>query len=181
MVTTVSEICSYLLTFNNLYRVRYALYHGYNVAQAVIISSYYIALVAVNNKRKLFVWSTIIWLLTGLLNMLFLQPLNSLNNNILMIESFSFITMSLFVVYRRLRDSRSNHIFRDSHFQIAGVFLILWSSSYFFWAFVKILYGARWPYMKTVMHVMEIINIGVYSGFGLILFFYPKNKPIENR
>lgn len=181
LLTCGSELCSYFLSTNKNFDTRDAVYHFYNIIQAFLISAYFIFAIKPEKNFKILIASAVVWPIIGILNALFLQPINSLNNNMLMVESFAFVTMSLYLIYRILQNEGIMNIFSYPHFLIAVLFLLLWSTSYFFWAFVKILYTAKWQHMQSVMYLQAVVNIIFYSGIGLVLFFYPKNKPIENR
>lgn len=176
IVTCVSESCSYLAYVQEKYLFRYALYHIYNVIQAIVISTYFIFAIKPYHHRKFVIANIVFWPIAGALNISFLQPIDGLNSNMLMLESFGFISMSLYSIYRLLRNDKHNNIFSNSHFWIAVISLVAWSCTLFFWATVKILYRNHWKYVEQMMVSQVIIGMLSYLAIAATLFFHFKNK-----
>jgi hypothetical protein len=109
--------------------------------------------------------------MTGVGNILFFQPLSTLNTNMIMLESLCFVTLSLYFIYRIIKQDLAENILYYPHFWMCIIWLVLWSSSLFFWAFVKVLYRGHWKYIQTAMHCEAIINAIVYTGIGTVLFY----------
>lgn len=179
LLTSVSELCSYIATVNEKYELRYTIYHFYNVVEAFVITAYFIYAIRPIYYRKLMIANAILWPSIGIANAVWLQPLHTLNSNMLMLESFSFITMSLYSIYHILRDDTVDNIFNHPHFRIAAIFLISWGSTFFFWAFIKILYRHHWPYMDAAVYMQAIISILVCVGIAITLFISSKKKIYE--
>lgn len=178
----LSELLSYATSEAKMYSIRYKIYHVYGIIEMLLQSLFYIYSVRPHYYRKIILLATIACPIIGILNITFLQPFDSLNNNMKMLESFSTITMSLYFIYWLLKNDKVNNIFKSSHFWIAVLWLLLWSGTFFFWAFVKLLYRGHWVYFKIVDHAQNVINIITYAGIAAVLILYRKNyKANENR
>ena len=170
-VTSVSELCCYVAVSTGRYADRPCIYHVYNIIQAFLISGYFIYAVKPVQKNRILLYSGIFWVAAGLGNLLFLQPLRSLNSNMLVLESFVFITAALYFIYRTLKNDGIENMFRYPQFQMSMVLLIYWSSNMFFWAFVKILYNDHWRYIGVLMTVQEVIEVLSYLAIGAVLLY----------
>ena len=91
-----------------------------------------------------------------------------------MLESFNIITLSLYAIYCMLKNEGSDNIFRYTHFWIASIWVVYWSITFFFWAFVKILYKSHWQYMNAVLTGQVIVSITTYTAIGIVLLLNNK-------
>jgi hypothetical protein len=101
-----------------------------------------------------------------------LQPITELNSNMLMAESLCFITLSMYFMYRILKDESIENIFRHPHFQVAIICLVLWACTIFFWAFILVLYQSHWKYLGKVISVQITVDMLIYIGYAATLYFY---------
>lgn len=176
-VIAVAELITYLLLKTGRHTAKYLVFHISSVLELILISTYFLKLFC---PRRLFMRgipvNILLWTTAGLLNIRYLQPLSQLNTNILMLESFCFITLSLYAIYNTLKNDLVLNIFKDAHFWVWVLWLILWSATFFFWAFIKILYRSNWAYVDLVMNFQALINLAVYAGLSCILLFYTKKN-----
>jgi hypothetical protein len=170
----VSEICLDIQLALKLYHARYLVINSYNLCEIYFITIYFLYAIKPYHQRKLMVINAVVWPMIWLLNIVLFQPITELNTNFLLLESFCTITLCLYFIYWLLRNSVVKNIFRYPHFWVAALWLLLWSVTFFFWVFVKTLYSDRWPYINFAMHFQAAVNIIVYAGIGLVLWFYPK-------
>lgn len=180
LAAAISEIVSYVAYIHKQYPIKSAISHFYSVIEAILLSSYFIYAIKPYRNRNLIIGCIIVWLAAGALNGAFLQPLGGINSNMLMLESFSFITMSLYSIYWMLKNDIYDNLFRNPHFRFAVVCLITWSFTLFFWATIKILYSNHWKYSQLMMVSQVIVGMLSYLAIAAILFFHPKNNTIEN-
>lgn len=173
-LTTVSEGLSYLAVQLGAYGIRYTIYHVYNVLQALLLTRFFIYALRPRHSRSLLLAAYVTWPLLGLLNALFLQPCDKLNTNILLLETFCLATLSLYYIYTVVRSDIATNIFRHPHFQLAIICLISWSGTFFFWAFIGILYHEQWPYTDLVMYSHALLNILTYAAIAAVIWYYPK-------
>lgn len=181
LVTAINECCAYVAVIQKKYAERYMTYHIYNIMQAFLFSAYFIYAIKPNHYRKLIILSAILCPLTGVLNIIFLQAIDTLNSNMLMVESCCFITISLYFIYHILKAEQVENIFRYPHFQIAVLCLVEWSSTIFFWAFINVLSQNHWRYMKVVASLQLIIETIVYLGIAATLYFYNSNIAMSEK
>lgn len=176
MLTVLSESVSYILMGLNEYNFRNVVYHLFSMVQLILISVFFIINIKPNNSRKL-IWGAVVTsIATGTLNIIFLQPICTMNSNMLMFESFAIITMTLYYIYRRIKIGVVVNMFKHAHFIISLLLLLLWSGSFFFWAFISVLYDEGWAYTTTVTNIHLIINIIVYLGIGLTILYTNRQK-----
>jgi hypothetical protein len=170
----VSEIIAYSLGVMQHYNLRYTMYHVYNIVEMFLQALFFIYAIRPLYNKKQVATAAALSILFGLLDILFLEPINTLNKDFIMLEGFCTITLSLYFIYWLLKNDVVNNIFRYPHFWIASFLLLLWSVTFFFWVFVAFLYSSQWPYINIAMYIQAIVSIIAYFGIGLVLFYYPK-------
>ncbi len=170
-----TEMAAYILVKINHVFVKGVIYHMYSIIEVILITAFFLESIKPYQHKILIVISIVFWLCAGLVNIMFFQSLDSLNTKFLMLESFSIITMSLYYIYWLLRNTLVENIFRYPHFWIAVLQLLLWSGTFFFWAFIRVLYSDRWPYIDNVITAHALLLLLTYCGFFFIFFYYPKN------
>ncbi len=182
LATTVCELFSYAMRTIKDYPLRYSVFHIYAVVEIFLQSLFFIYAIHPRNYRRLIIAAALLWPTLGLLNVVFLQSFGELNTNMLMVESFSTITMSLYFIYWFIKNDQVILLYQHPHLRVAALLLLLWSSAFFFWAFIKILYSNHWPYYNLIDHTSTTINTLVYTGIALTFLLYrPKHATYENR
>jgi hypothetical protein len=172
----VGELITYLLLKTEQHQIKYVVFHCSSILEIILISTYFFTLLNLSQRLLLMLINGSLWLVLGLLNILFLQPVTEINTNMLMLESFSIITMSLYFIYRMLKNDAVINIFHNPHFWLWVLWLILWSTTFFFWAFIRILYRNHWSHVQIVLNMHSVINLVIYAGITAVLFFYPKKQ-----
>lgn len=112
--------------------------------------------------------------------MVYLQPVTNINSNVLLLQSSLIICLPLYLVYRLFKNDNTSNLLIHPHFLAAMLLLIGGSSTFFFWAFIPILYVDNWPYVDLMMDAQVVVNVTIYIGAALVLFFYPKMKCLEH-
>ncbi len=180
--SSIVETFALKVNETNHSKLKDILYHVCPVIELVIITTFFLVLHQPDNYKVKMICFNTFWLTIGLLNTIWLQPVSMLNTNMLMIECFSIITMCLYSIYDMLKNGRIGNITNAPFFWISVFWLLEWSSNFFFWAFVKILYNRHWAYMGLAMNLHIVTNIIVYLALTLVFFKYPKKMiPFENR
>lgn len=175
-ITAVSELIAYILLKLEYYTLRPLVYHISVAIVVVIISQFYIELISPFRKKLLTILSTLIWSILALLNILFLQSFDNINSNYFVLVSFSVITMSLYSIYWMIKNDFHDQLFKSPHFWISIIWLTFWSSSFFYWASIKILYGRHWEYITIVDTLQITLNVITYAAFAAVFYFYPKKR-----
>lgn len=176
VVTSVSELCCSVAGMYHKYFIKLSIYHFYNIIQASLISAYFIYAIKPSHMQRIMVFNSIFWIVAGVANLLFLQPLGTLNSNMLVLESFGLITMSLYFIYYILKNDLAYNILRFVHFRMAFIMLVYWSSTLFFWAFVRIFWRDHWQHVLMLMYIQSVIEIMVYSGIAATLYYSGRKK-----
>lgn len=176
-VTTLSEFICLVRIENNLGKA--PVYHIYSVIEIILTTAYFLKTIKSYHFFRLMLISIVVWTLLGILNAVFLQPLNKFNSNYLLLESISIIAMSLYTLYKMLLNDTMYNVLKFPHFWTWSLQLILWSGSFFFWGYYEVLTQRGWAYLPAAANMQAIINILVYFGIGLTFLFYPKSPQAE--
>lgn len=176
ILTSVSEIISFILIKNEKYVARYSLFHCFNILQLLLICMFFIYKAKPYHLKRLVILTVITCPSIGLLNIILFQPFNVINSNMLMFECLIITSLSLHLIYTTVKKDIETNLFKDTHVRIALILLLSWSSTFFFWAFIELLYDESWPYSIVIMHSHMILNILAYFGIGWVLYFYPKKQ-----
>src|SRR5579872_1368285 len=145
------------------------LYHIYCAIDFILMLLFFLKTINTNNRTAFYVISIIIVCL-AVLNCIFFQPITSLNSNMLILESFFVIIMSLYSLYRILLNDKITFITRYPIFWFWVLFLTLYAGTFFFWAIIKTVGRNNNDYFLPMEYTQEIINIVVYAGFGFAFF-----------
>lgn len=174
LMIVIAELSTYFLIKSGKNNIKPIVFHLSSVIEIILISAFFLRLLKPPHYASLMFANILFWPIVGGLNIIFLQPITQLNTNMLMLESFSIISMSLYFIYQMLKNDLVENIFQQPHFWISVLWLILWGSTFFFWAFIRILYKNNWTHVGTVMNLHAATNLIVYAGITSVLFFYPK-------
>jgi hypothetical protein len=151
-----------------------SVYHFYSIIEISIMTSIFLETIQFKNKKTLFLLFTGIWLIIGLLNILFFQSIYEFNSNVLMLEGFAIIGMAIYVLYSLFISDKVKDVLTHPHFWLWSLFLLSWTSTFFFFPFVGILAKNNWPYLNLVQCIQVFIDSIVYCGIGLTFLFYHK-------
>ena len=169
--TLVSEIVSRYFAYH--YNNNNAVFHFFNVIELYLISIFFFKSILLRHFKVALICITVIYPLLGILNALFLQPLDVLNSNFIVLESFIVMAMALYSLYRILINEKIHTIQSHPQFWFWVCLLIYFSATFFFWPIIKILYVQKRNYYLAI-YMQIVINIIAYSGIGSTLFFYRK-------
>lgn len=122
-----------------------------------------------------------IGIVLGVLNLLFLQSLNTLNYYFLFFEGLVVIAMSLFAFFRLLLKHDSLNLYKYHHFWFVCILVFFWSITFLNWGLydyinVRLQYAA-WKINLALMMVSAI----TYSCFGSVFLLYPKMQRGDER
>jgi hypothetical protein len=174
IISGANEIMAYVAIAGGKTELKNIIYYIYGIVEILMANYYFIILLNPKNKKLAYWLCTTIWLGINALNAILLKGYGSLNTNIIMLESLNIITLSLYAIYCMLKDSASDNIFRHTHFWMATSWVVYWSITFFFWAFIKILYKNHWQYMGPVLTGQVIVTIIIYAGTGLLMLLNNK-------
>lgn len=169
LLTLANEVVSVIASFSTNYALKYTAYHVYDILLSGGLSCYFIYTINPAKYKAWCVVASMLWATVGVINFLFFQPLHTLNTNMLVLESAVFVNASLYFIHYTIRKDVVSNIFTYPHFWISLLWLTLWGTSLFFWAYVKILYRGHWQYVQCAIHAASAINVIVYSSMTVIL------------
>lgn len=165
-------ICRILIKRHLGYEVPY---HIYSIIELSLTSIYFGYSIMVLNIKRWIILSIAISILIGAGNLYF-QHLDSINTNMLLIESFVIISMALYSFYKMLLNDWIINLFHYPHFWFWTAFLLLWSGSFFFWVFFDVLIKKESDFRIVAQYGQIALNLIVYLITGLTLFLIPKKK-----
>lgn len=174
VITLVNEIAT------RLYK-KEPIYHIFTIFEFSFIYYYFLKTVLVKYYKWIFLFVIILWIVLCVLNMIFLQPFNHLNSNMITLEGFITIGMSLYALYKILINDKIESIITYPHFWFWAFFLVYFSCTFFFWPCIRVLYRNKSIYYNFVIYSQIIINILIYTGIGIILQLYPKMVRNDSR
>ena len=108
VLTVISETASYILVELKEYGVRYSVFHIYSMLQLLLISLFFIFAIKPYHYLKLIFAGIVLCPTIGIINIIYLQPLDRLNTNMLMFESFAINSMALYFIYYTIKNSQAN-------------------------------------------------------------------------
>lgn len=170
-ITLVSELMSLFLLETK--ERRYTAYHFYNVMELSVLSLYFLKVTGLYKLWR-FLSLAVLFIVAGILNAVYLQPIHTLNSNFLSLESFLVICMSLYSIYKMLLNDEIDNIAFYPHFWISAFLLLYFSTTFVYWSFIKMLYATRSPYYTLAEYIEIIMNIVCYTGLFFILIYYRK-------
>lgn len=171
-ITFISESLAKVLEINEI--IRAPVYHFYSIISFFIILLFFIKVLNLKNEIRYIYMIFFILPVVGILNCIFFQPLTIFNSNILILKSFTVIVFSLYALYKILIDDKNaQSIYKEPHFWFSVLFMILYSSAFFFWTCLMVLVKNR-HYLYIAQNIQGVLNAIVYTGFSLVFIFYPK-------
>ncbi len=168
-IATVNEsFCRLLMAFNLYYQ---PCYHIYSVLELTLTTVYFLYTIGIKSAYKYTRTIFFVCFCIGITNLYF-QPLTIINTNVLVIECLVIIPMAHFAFYKMLLNDSIINIFQHPHFWFWSAFLLLWTSTFFFWAFLDHLMITK--YKVIVSYCQILMNLATYLITGLTLLYYPK-------
>ncbi|MCB0699994.1 MAG: hypothetical protein H6551_08720 [Chitinophagales bacterium] len=175
-LTATSEIMNYTAVALGEYGVRYAIFHFYSIVEISLILAFFTYALKIQKPLKIIGFGTVVFVIISIVNIIFLQPLDTLNTNIILLEGFTIISLSLYSIYHKLKSNFAINMFIVPDVQVSILFLLSWCGTFFFWSFIKILYSKKWNYIEPVLDGHMILNIFFYTGIAAVFYFYPKKR-----
>lgn len=174
VLTLFSEGIS--IYFEIEYKTKAPVYHFYSILELFLISLYFLYSVFPRPRISIVFFSGLFCAILGLGNLYFFQPLITYNTNMLMIECVLIIAMALFALFKIMQQDEIVNVFSHPHFQIWIALLFLWTSTFFFWAFLDYLKKENLGYYEIIATGQTLINLFIY-GYFVSVFLKLKNSP----
>jgi hypothetical protein len=168
----LSETTAYVSAYkwhSNLF-----VFNIYDLIEFLIISTYFNSSVDFFKKNNAAIYIGLLVVLGGILNILFLQNIMTLNSNFLLAESFFIIAFSLFALYRQFLYYEQLNIFHYPHFWFTIILLFYWSITFMNWGLYPVF--VRFDnIMKKTYSFLWAVNLVTYLCTAFVFIFYKKN------
>ncbi len=153
-------------------------YAIFNIIELGFISMYFNYCIDVFRKYNIGLYILIAGTLLGTINIIFIQPFNSMSSNFLFFEGFCIISMSVFSFFRVLLKSGKTSLLYYSHFWITSLILLYWTCTYLYWGlfdyFMFTLGKNMWKLDVSIL----LLNSLIYCSFGIFYLLYTKFKVV---
>ena len=168
--------------FSNFYFMKHStkapIYHFYSMIELSLYGCYFLHTLYKRPSLLALVLLCLFSIAAGTINLSRFQPLHCYNTNILMMECIIVIAMSLYAMFSIARNDEIKDVMSYPHFQIWVSVLVLWTSTFFFFAFLLYLKKMENAYYNIIAPVQGLINIGIYIWVGYV-FFRLKTKKVK--
>ncbi len=172
IITFVDESINTILKVSHFNKA--PVYHFYNIIEFTLISYAFIFFVITKPSKIVLYAIPIVATCIGIGNLLFLQPLDVVNTNMLLVECVASIGMALYALYHVLNNDETFNIYKSPSFIIWSAILLLMTGTFFFWACFEFLLAPKSPYRMPLIIVQIIINIIVYISIAIALLIKPE-------
>ena len=151
-------------------------YNIYNIIELFIIALYFNMVVDVFRKRNIGIYIGIIASAVCILNILFVQSLNTVNSYSVFLEGFCIIGMSLYAFFRMLLHSDQIELRHYHHFWFITIILLSFSMQYLNWGSYNFLLLKIPKKMWVIDRFILFLTCISYLMMGVVFAMYPKWK-----
>ena len=166
----VSEIVSSFL-YNKIH-TKAPVYHFFSIVELTTLAYYFLFIVKSNPPKWILIFIPAISIFLGLGNLILFQPLKIYNTNMLLMESVLISGMALYALFIIMKRDEILDLISYPHFRISIALLILWTATFFFWAFLSYLKKSNPDYYRIVALGQSSLNIATYSFIGYAYYKY---------
>jgi hypothetical protein len=155
------------------------LYTVYSLIEFGILCFYFNNIIDVFIKKNMGLYIGIVGILLGLINLKFVQSLNTINSYFLFLEGLSLVGMSLFAFFRLLLKHDSLNLFKYHHFWFICIIVFFWSITFLNWGLYDY-FNLKWHHLIWKINIaLSVAGSIAYGGFGLVFLFYPKMQKAD--
>lgn len=108
----------------------------------------------------------------AIINLLYIQPITTINSVFLLYEGFSVIALCLYSFYVLVYNE--DDIINNPHFWFTTILLVYWSSVYVYWGMFPFFLTTLRDYSSIITFTLRVITILSYFGFALVFLNYKK-------
>jgi hypothetical protein len=153
------------------------LYHVYSPIELLIICLYFNEKIQSLKRFHIGIAIGVLGFIIASINIIFVQPYNTINSIFLVYEGFCVIALSLYSFYRLALDE--TELTRNSQFWFTTILLIYWSTVFIYWGMFPLLITTLKTSMAKITTGMRLINIFTYIGFAIVFINYKKVSASE--
>lgn len=161
------------------FRNNLPVYNIFSFFELSLVSIYFNYSIDTFRKRNLGYYIAGIGTVLGVLNMIFLQPINTFNSNFMFVQCLCTVTMSLYSFYRLLLVSNNLYLQNNTHFWIPCVFVFYWCTTLFSWGMYDFFTGQLKEKAAILNICLLVVNIITYLAYATIFFLPSKIKTIN--
>lgn len=163
------------------YKNNMPVYHLYAPVLLFLIAMFYNYSLPFFRKKRIGYWVGIAGILLALLDIRFLEPLDTLNTNFMLLTGVCIIAMALYSFYYLYTDSTVTDLKTNPLFWISLAFLFYWCSTFVGWALLKVLIMVKKKEELTVVYDgLWLINLLTYLAIGSVFMLKQKNQPARD-
>jgi hypothetical protein len=176
-LTLINELISFTLQVSDLFKA--PLSHVFSIFELSLLIIFYLKCRFKQIKPYCEILAFLVASFLGLTNFLFFQSLFVYNSYMIMTESVIITSMALLFMFDLLKRDELTNVFSNTHFRIWVSELVLWSSMFFYWAFILFIQKIN-PTYVSFLNVFQIsINLSVYLFICSSLINIKKQIPID--
>ena len=158
------------------YHSNLAVYNIYDIIELFILALYFNAVIDVFTKKNIGIYIGVVGAVLCILNIIFVQSLNTVNSYSIFLEGFCIISMSLYAFFRMLIQSDRVELRYYNHFWFITILLLYFSMQYINWGSYGFLSLKIPKDIWIVDRFIWAISCISYLMIGVVLFISPKWK-----
>jgi hypothetical protein len=159
-----------------IYKGNLQLYYSFSVVHFILVCLYFHQSVAMFRQKKIAIAVMAAGVILFILNLLFLQPFNSLNSNFMLIEAILIIGMCMLSFYRLMVEHEYLSLKRHPHFWITSILLVFWSVTFLNWGLYDTLEATMDKERWKVHFAVIVFDIITYSSICLVFILYKRMR-----
>lgn len=155
------------------------LYSIYCLIEFGLVCLYFNKVIDIFIKRNIGIYIGVAGIVLGIINLIFVQHLNSINSYFLLFEGLSIIGMSLFAFFRLLLKYDSLNLYKYHHFWFISILVFFWSITFLSWGLYDYINQQFFRLALNINIALAIVSIITYSCFGCVFLLYPKMRRVH--
>jgi hypothetical protein len=174
---SVNEGAAYILA--KIYHNNLALYTIYSFIEFGILCLYFNNVIDVFIKNNIGIYIGIVGIFLGIIDLVFLQHIDSFNSYFLLFEGLMVIAMSLFAFFRLLLKYDSLKLFKYHHFWVISILIFFWSITFLSWGLYDYIHQELKQTAFEIDTALVIISTLTYTCLGCVFLLYSKMQKIN--
>lgn len=170
-LTVLNELLATI--FARVYKNNAPVYNIYGLAEIFLLGLFFNQVVDVFRRRNLGVIFGAVGVVVGVINIVAVQSLYTLNTYFLLLEGVVIISLALFSFARMMLHADMPPISRSPHFWLATILTFFWSTTFFNWGFYEYMNTMHPNKVWIVNLLLVVVNIITYASYGVLFLLYP--------
>ncbi len=170
----LNELAAYYLS--KVYHNNLALFAIYCFLEFGLTCFYFNKVIDVFIEKNIGFYIMTIGIVFGILNLIFLQHIDSINFYFLFFEGLTIIGMSLFAFFRFLLKQENLDLYKYPHFWFISILIFFWSITFLFWGLYDYVNQQFKAIATPFNFILPAAGIITYIAHGVVFLLYPKMK-----